>query len=84
MNESFEYWITRRGIRRGQVPNRTKYLWASYVRFMKREGESETLTFPAFSKTLKSWGVEKRRYRGMECFMLNKAIVPKSSLSTKI
>jgi hypothetical protein len=87
MIESIDYWLTRRGIKRGAAPNKASYLYRGYVRWIKKEfaGEVEPASHSAFVEELVSRGFKqetKRTPRGrVVCWMLNKYVVPLGALN---
>lgn len=75
-----EYWEVRRGLKRGEVPNPTKLVYASYVRFCKANA-LEIATIVTFRRYLRIRGYKKALVNNKSCWMLNKAIVPRSSIN---
>lgn len=75
-----DYWITRRGIKRGNVPNPTTNLYGIYVAFMYKmdlpDGRPES--YEEFKDMFRKWGVEERKIGKYRCLMLSKYVVPKS------
>jgi hypothetical protein len=86
MDQQFEYWLTRRGVRKGTVPNRKAYLYLAYKRWVKKEFNDEVapLRYRKWDEQMRRWGAETKvvrtRTRIYNCYMLNKWIVPKASM----
>lgn len=88
MDEIFDYWVTRRGLKRGQVPNRKALVYASYKRWVLKtfEGEREPLSSQDFAAQMGKRGYEIVVLRNRDghnaiCWLMNKAIVPMSSIA---
>lgn len=76
------YWETRRGLKRGEVPNRADLLYLSYVRFCKSNA-LEVESVVVFRGYLAQRGYKKASVAGRRCWLLNKSIVPRSALRLK-
>ncbi len=81
------YWLTRRGVKRGTVPNKAIYLHRQYTTWIEKEfgGEVKALAVKQFVAELRELGFEQQTVRAprgrVVCWMLNKSIVPMSALS---
>lgn len=75
-----DYWLTRKGIKRGNVPNPATNLYRIYVSFMGKLDLPDTwpVTRTEFEAIFRQWGVEEVRIGKYRCYLLSKYIVPKS------
>lgn len=70
-----DYWVTRRGIRRGNVLNPIGRLYKSYLRWMASELPLETPeTLRAFRRYFDRRGFLKMRNKNHPCYLLSKRI----------
>lgn len=78
----FEYWETVRGLKRGDKPNPTVLFYAAYVRWCRATCEGAPLTTVEFRRAMAARGYKKAQHGARPCWLLNKYVVPKSSLKT--
>lgn len=86
MERTIEYWRTRRGIFKGNIPNRKAYLYLAYKRWCAKElGDNFIpLRYRKWDDQMRKWGAEtmvyKAKGRVLTCYLLNKWVVPKASM----
>ena len=79
----FDYWATRRGLKRGVVPQPVALLYRQYVRFCQSYQVDDILSRSQFRNTFQKLTYTFCSYKGRQCILANKSLVP-ASWTTKL
>lgn len=79
-----DYWECRRGLKRGEIPNPVKYLYRSYIRYLRSAlPETKPASYPDFMEYFRKRGYQKATVARKVCWLLNKRIISANALKVR-